>query len=68
MKITNTQAGPRGVHGVNGPVSIPPGATVEVEMSKEELAVARKTGWFSFDDAKKEDAADDGDARHRARR
>ena len=48
MKITNVEKGPRGLNTTSGPVLVEPGQTVDVELSKEELAVAKKTGWFEF--------------------
>ena len=48
MKITNTQAGPRGIHTTSGSVMLAPGETVDVEMEAGEIASAKQTGWFSF--------------------
>lgn len=48
MKVTNNQAGPRGLNAKDGPVLLDPGQTVDVEMSDAELKVAKATGWFSF--------------------
>ncbi len=48
MKVTNTQAGPRGLNTKAGPVLVEPGQTVDVEMSDAEAKVSRDTGWFDF--------------------
>ncbi|MER9829175.1 hypothetical protein NKJ51_12410 [Mesorhizobium sp. M0134] len=48
MKVTNNQAGPRGINTTSGPVLLDPGQTADVEMSSAELKVAKATGWFSF--------------------
>ena len=49
MKVTNDQAGPRGLNTKDGPVLVEPGQTVDVELSDAELKVAKATGWFSFE-------------------
>lgn len=59
MKITNTQAGPRGVNTVNGPVLIEPGETVDVELAKGELDHVRATGWFDLGGKAETKQADD---------
>ncbi|RWE96461.1 MAG: hypothetical protein EOS43_22430 [Mesorhizobium sp.] len=58
MKVTNNQAGPRGLNTKAGPVLVDPGQTVDVEMEAAELKVAEATGWFSFNgkDSAKSDA------------
>lgn len=61
MKITNTQAGPRGLNAKDGPVLVEPGQTVDVDMEVAELAVAKKTGWFEFSAAAKAHKAHDAD-------
>ncbi len=48
MKLKNTQPGPRGLNTTSGTVLVEPGQTVDVDLSKEELAVAKKTGWFDI--------------------
>ncbi|MGX9120327.1 hypothetical protein ACWTU6_27230 [Mesorhizobium sp. BHbsci] len=48
MKVTNNQAGPRGLNTKAGPVLVDPGQTVDVEMEAAELKVAKATGWFDF--------------------
>ncbi|MER8925792.1 hypothetical protein [Mesorhizobium sp. M0859] len=48
MKVTNNQAGPRGINTTSGPVLLDPGQTADVEVSSAELKVAKATGWFSF--------------------
>ncbi len=60
MQVKNTQQGPRGLNTLAGPVLVEPGQTVEVEISKPELASARKSGWFEFG-AEAEADDDDGD-------
>jgi hypothetical protein len=63
-KFTNYTAGPKGVHGVNGLVYVEPGKTVEIEVSKEEAASAKKTGWFTAPkavEAPKEDELTDAE-------
>lgn len=55
MKITNTQAGPRGLNTKDGQVLVEPGQTVDVEMHEDELKVAKGTGWFEFGKAAAED-------------
>ncbi|MBI5111856.1 MAG: hypothetical protein HZA68_07775 [Rhodovulum sp.] len=47
-RITNTQAGPRGVNAASGPIILHPGETAELDLSDAEQAVARRTGWFEF--------------------
>nr|WP_234804694.1 hypothetical protein [Sinorhizobium americanum] len=49
MKVTNTQAGPRGINTVNGPVLIEPGETVEVEVFDREKAHMEASKWFDVD-------------------
>jgi len=49
MKVTNNQAGPRGLNTKDGPVLVEPGQTVDVELSDAELKVAKATGWFGFE-------------------
>jgi hypothetical protein len=46
-KLTNYTRGPKGVNTAEGVVFINPGQTVDVELSSEELASSKKTGWFS---------------------
>lgn len=58
MKITNTQAGPRGLNTKEGPVLVEPGQTVDVEVDAAELAVAKNTGWFEFGAAAAKAASD----------
>ncbi|XKI87793.1 hypothetical protein ACIU1A_09255 [Mesorhizobium sp. ORM16] len=48
MKVTNTQAGPRGLNTKDGPVLVEPGQTVDADLSDAELKVAKGTGWFEF--------------------
>lgn len=48
MKVLNTQKGPRGINTKTGPVLIEPGQEVDVEISEEELKVAKASGWFSI--------------------
>lgn len=50
-RVTNVSVGPRFVNGANGPVTIQPGQTVEVELSEVERKNAEATGYFSFADA-----------------
>ncbi|TPM39590.1 hypothetical protein [Mesorhizobium sp. B2-3-4] len=57
MKVTNNQAGPRGLNTLDGAVLVDPGQTVDVDMADAEMKVAKATGWFSFGAAK---AADEG--------
>jgi len=66
VKVTNNQAGPRGLNTVSGPVLVEPGRTVDADLSKAELKVAQATGWFSFDGAA-DDPQGDGklEAKHR---
>lgn len=49
MKVTNNQAGPRGLNTLDGAVLVDPGQSVDVDLSDAELKVAKATGWFSFD-------------------
>jgi hypothetical protein len=51
MKISNTQAGPRGINSATGPVLIEPGQTVDIDVSDADLKVAKATGWFKIDGA-----------------
>ncbi|CAL8972846.1 hypothetical protein RHODGE_RHODGE_01021 [Rhodoplanes serenus] len=48
MRITNTQAGPRGVNTTAGVVLLGPGEARDLDLPDAELAVARRTGWFAF--------------------
>lgn len=48
MKVTNTQAGPRGINTVNGPVLVEPNDTVEVEVFEREKEHIEATGWFEI--------------------
>jgi hypothetical protein len=48
LKITNTQAGPRGVNAVGGPVLLDPGQTVEVEVYAREKEHLDASGWFTI--------------------
>ncbi|TPN90208.1 hypothetical protein [Mesorhizobium sp. B1-1-5] len=52
MKVTNTQAGPRGLNAKTGPVLVEPGQTVDADLSDAELKVAKGTGWFGFEGGK----------------
>lgn len=58
LTIKNTQAGPRGINTVGGPVLIEPGQTADVEVSAAELKVAKATGWFVFEGEAKSNEAD----------
>jgi hypothetical protein len=49
MKVTNNQAGPRGINTVNGPVLIEPGETVEIEVFAREKAHIEASKWFEID-------------------
>ncbi|SFH29424.1 hypothetical protein [Ensifer sp. OV372] len=49
MKVTNTQAGARGVNTINGPVLIEPGDTVQVEIFAREKAHIEASKWFEVD-------------------
>lgn len=55
MKITNTQAGPRGFYALNEACSgsnsivLAPGEMAEVEMTEGELRASRATGWFNIE-------------------
>lgn len=61
QKLTNITSGPKGLHSKDGPVLVAPGQTVEVDISPEELASSKKTGWFTFEgqSAKETDKAFD---------
>lgn len=48
MKITNNQAGPRGVNAIGGPVLIDPKQTVDVEVYAREKEHLEATGWFDI--------------------
>lgn len=56
MKITNTQAGPRGFYALNeartgsNSIVLAPGETAEVEMSEGDLRASRATGWFQIEE------------------
>ena len=63
MKVTNNQAGPRGLNTKDGPVLVEPGQTVEVELSDAEQKVSKATGWFSFEGGKAEKPHEFGDAK-----
>lgn len=49
IKATNLAPGPRGVNTKDGPVMLMPSQTLDLDMTAEEIAVARKTGWFAFE-------------------
>ena len=49
IKATNIAPGPRGMHTKDGPVMLMPSQTLDVDMTAEEIAVARNTGWFTFE-------------------
>ena len=61
--FTNVSGGPRIVNGSDGPVSIQPGQSAEVEISDAELKSAKSTEWFEFGKAAAKEAAkaDDGE-------
>ncbi|TPK14162.1 hypothetical protein [Mesorhizobium sp. B2-5-11] len=63
MKVTNTQAGPRGLNTKDGPVLVEPGQTVDVDLSDAELKVAKGTGWFGFEGGKTKAAQTDDTAK-----
>jgi len=46
-KFTNYTHGPKGLNTVAGLVYVDAGKSVDVEISDEEAAVSKKTGWFS---------------------
>ncbi|MER8532109.1 hypothetical protein NKH61_05215 [Mesorhizobium sp. M1005] len=48
LKITNTQAGPRGVNAIGGPVLLDPGQTVEVNVYAREKEHLEASGWFTI--------------------
>ncbi|MER9677645.1 hypothetical protein [Mesorhizobium sp. M0208] len=48
MKVTNSQAGPRGINTTSAPVLIDPGQTVDVEVSSAELKVAKQPAGSRF--------------------
>lgn len=60
--FTNTADGPRIVNGSEGPVSILPGQSADVEVSDAELKSAKATEWFELGSkaAKEAAKADDG--------
>lgn len=51
IKATNIAPGPRGlnVKDGDGSIMLMPGQTADVNLSPEELKVARSTGWFTFE-------------------
>ncbi|MBD8556300.1 hypothetical protein IFT84_17470 [Rhizobium sp. CFBP 8762] len=49
MKVTNTQAGPRGVNTIKGPVLVEPGETADVEIFEREKEHLEATGWFTVE-------------------
>jgi hypothetical protein len=48
MKFTNTQAGPRGLNAISGPVLVDPAQTVEVEVYAREQLHIEAAGWFDI--------------------
>lgn len=46
-KFTNYTQGPKGLNTVAGLVYVDAGKSVDVEISDEEAAVSKATGWFS---------------------
>lgn len=57
IKATNLAPGPRGVNTKDGPAMVMPGQTLDLDMTAEEIAVARKTGWFAFEGDSAKDVA-----------
>jgi hypothetical protein len=59
--VKNIAPGPRGLHSADGPAMLRPGESAEVEMTPEELAASKATGWFIFEgqSAKETDKAFD---------
>lgn len=49
MKITNTQAGPRGINTVTGPVLVEPKQTVEAKVYAREKEHIEAAGWFTVE-------------------
>jgi hypothetical protein len=49
MKFTNTQAGPRGLNAISGPVLVDPGQTVEAEVYAREQQHIEAAGWFAVE-------------------
>lgn len=49
IKATNIAPGPRGMNTKDGPAMLMPGQTLDVDLTAEELKVARGTGWFAFE-------------------
>lgn len=62
MKLTNTQAGPRGVNAVTGPVLVEPGQTVDVEVFAREKQHLEASGWFDIKGSYTPDPAGTGAA------
>jgi len=58
MKITNTQAGPRGVNTVAGPMLVEPGQTIEAKVYAREREHIEAAGWFTIDGAYEADPTD----------
>lgn len=59
-KFTNYTQGPKGLNTLAGLVHVEAGQTVDVEISDEEAAASKKTGWFS---APKDPLDHDGDGK-----
>lgn len=49
IEVTNIAPGPRGLHSTDGLVMVGVGQTVNVDMSPEEIASSKGTGWFTFE-------------------
>lgn len=63
-KITNTSAGPRGIHTEDGMVVLAPGETRDdLKLSEAELKSAEDGDWFHVGDMPKPKAAADGDTK-----
>ncbi|KKZ89059.1 hypothetical protein [Rhizobium phaseoli] len=58
MKVKNITNGPKGVNSVDGPVEIPAGETVEVEMTDAEVASSKRMKWFEFSGSASADAGE----------
>jgi hypothetical protein len=62
MKITNTQAGPRGFNSVAGPMLVDPGETVEAKIFAREKEHLEATQWFKMSGSYEPNPTVDGGA------
>ena len=55
IKVTNIAPGPRGVFAEGAIVMLAAGEARELDVSKNDLSAAQKTGWFTFEGQSRKD-------------